>query len=444
MSINNEDKNEPIINNTNSDSDCDNDDENKCFKAVKIVSGIIIILLGLAIGIIFPIIILLIIAEKTENAIIAYIIQFIIMMIIISVFTFIGICTCGAKKLTSCIIGIIISLIIWALIFVFLCLIFYLPVDNDSVFYKNINETYWEFNTSKISYIKYEGSNTTTEYPIIFVHGGPGEPVNGTQHFLEELVLEGYEVYQYDQFGCGNSNRATNPKEYTVERHISDLEEIRKKIGAEKIILISHSWGGSLVSSYMAKYNDKVLKSIFISPKPICEDDNSSEIFTKEGNEDINNALKDNKRFYISGILTNLVSETGLYYLMSEDKLDKLFMNFHDNLNMKPGSGENYKTKGAGYGFWASIMTSKSFSDMDCNYENLTKSDAECLVIRGQFDYLSLKNTVLYRDKINNSTLILIDGMGHCVEEKYESIISKNIISFLKNGTTINKPYEEK
>ena len=193
----------------------------------------------------------------------------------------------------------------------------------------------------------------------------------------------------------------------------------------------------------MAKYNDKVLKSIFISPKPICEDDNSSEIFTKEGNEDINNALKDNKRFYISGILANLGSETGLYYLMSEDKLDKLFMNYHDNLNMKPGSGENYKTKGAGYGFWASIMTSKSFSDMDCNYENLTKSDAECLVIRGQFDYLSLKNTVLYRDKINNSTLILIDSMGHCVEEKYESIISKNIISFLKNGTTINKPYEE-
>ena len=213
MSINNEDKNEPIINNTNSDSDSDNDNENKCFKAVKIVSGIIIFLLGLAIGIIFPIIILLIIAEKTENAIIAYIIQFIIMMIIISVFTFIGICTCGAKKLTSYIIGIIISLIIWALIFVFLCLIFYLPVDNDSVFYKNINETYWEFNTSKISYIKYEGSNTTTEYPIIFVHGGQGEPVNGTQHFLEELVLEGYEVYQYDQFGCGNSNRATNPKE---------------------------------------------------------------------------------------------------------------------------------------------------------------------------------------------------------------------------------------
>lgn len=78
--------------------------------------------------------------------------------------------------------------------------------------------------------------NKSYDYPIISLHGGPGIPPNGKDLFMDELSLEGFVVYQYDQFGCGNSNRAKEAEEYSVERQVTDLEEIRKKIGTEKLI----------------------------------------------------------------------------------------------------------------------------------------------------------------------------------------------------------------
>ena len=417
--------------------------ENNYNNKIKKIIGTIIIIAVIISGLILSVFILLIFAEKTKNSIIAYIIQFILMCFYIGGITYIGTYLIGIKLKTGIIISIVIFLIEYIFIFIILCILFYSPVDNNSIYYSN-NNTYWELSTgSRISYIKYGDFPNIKEYPIIFLHGGPGAPVNGKEPFIDELVSEGFIVYQYDQFGCGNSNRANNPKEYTIERHVSDLEEIRKKIGAEKIILISHSFGGALASSYMSKYNDKVYNSIFISPGPIWEGDKSYEKYNKEGNENIKNAKKKNKRYNYLHFLINLHSKTGLYYLMSENKLDKLAMNFHDTLNMKPGSGKYYNTIGAGYGFWANVMTGDSMLKKDCNYKELAKSDAKCLIIKAQYDYLSWEIIIIYRDLIYDSTLILVDGMGHSVEKEYESSISKNIISFLNNGTTISKPYKD-
>ena len=419
-------------------------EENKIIKAIKRIFGIFLIVLSIFIGIFLSNLILLVIAEKTKSAIFAFIIQFLFILIFTGGLSYLGTFFIRLKAKNSLITSLIIFLLTWGLTFICLCVIFYSPVDNNTIYYTNINNTYWELNTgSKISYIKYEGK-TMKEYPIIFLHGGPSSPVNGKECFVDELVSEGYVLYQYDQFGCGNSNRAKNPKEYTVERHVNDLEEIRKHIGAEKIILISRSWGGELASSYMAKYNNKVYISIFISPGPIWEKDNSYERLTKEGENDINNIKRNNLRYQIVQILTNFGSKIGLYYIMSENKLDKLFMNFHDELNMKPGSGKYFNSKGGGYGFWGNLMTKNSRAKQDCIYEKLLKSDAKCLVIKGQYDYISFGCTVLYRDKIKDSILILVDGMGHCIEKEYTSMISENIISFLKNGTTISEPYKGK
>lgn len=371
---------------------------------------------------------------------IAYAIQFLVMLFIIGGFAYISICTMGVRHKKSIITGIIIFFIIWAMTFAFLLCMFHLPVKNDNKFYEI--ESFWNLNSKvKISYIKY--GNASIDNPIIFLHGGPGEPLNGKENFLENIASEGYEIYQYDQFGCGNSDHAKDPKEYTIERQVSDLEEIRQIIKAEKINLISHSWGGTLALNYMEKYNDKVANSIFISPGPIWGDDNSHEKITKEGKKEIDSTLKKNLRFYFSQILTSLLSETGLFYLMSEKKLDNLFMNFHDKLNMKPGSGQIYNIKAAGYGFWVNQMISESMPKEKNIYKNLAKSEAKSLIIKGQYDYFSWENTILYKNKINNSSLILAKGMGHSIEKDYEKYISQNIIYFLNEGKPLNETYNE-
>ena len=253
--------------------------ENKCIKSIKIIIGIILIILGDLIGIIISIFIMLLTADKSKKAIIAYIAHFFVMFIIISIFTYISTCIMGARQKKRIITGIIMFLVIYALTIAFLLCIFYLPVDYNDDFYKNDN--YWDLSTgSRIAYQKY-GNNSSNYYPIISLHGGPGIPPNGKDLFGPDLASEGFVVYHYDQFGCGNSNRAKDPKEYTIERQVKDLEEIRKKIGVKKINLIGNSWGGALAANYMAKYNENVNNTIFISPGPIWLGDNSYEQYKK-------------------------------------------------------------------------------------------------------------------------------------------------------------------
>ena len=120
----------------------------------------------------------------------------------------------------------------------------------------------------------------------------------------------------------------------------------------------------------------------------------------------------------------------GLFVLMDEKKLDNLFMKFHDDLNMMPGSGQYYNSKGSGYGFWANVMTGRSMTKSPSPYNNLKKFEGRSLVVKGQYDYVD-----------PNSTLITIDGMGHSVESDQINEVFSNIKMFLINGTTINPPY---
>lgn len=111
---------------------------------------------------------------------------------------------------------------------------------------------------------------------MIWLHGGPGYPAGMPGYGgapgippLNALTQEGFDVYYYDQLGGGLSTRLDNPSEYTVDRHVADLEAIRKEIGAEKVMLIGLSWGGVLAENYMLAHPGRVEKVVFESPGPM-------------------------------------------------------------------------------------------------------------------------------------------------------------------------------
>ena len=115
---------------------------------------------------------------------------------------------------------------------------------------------YWNLSTgSHIAYLKVPAQGRARATPIIMVGGGPGEEDvadTSQMRFFGQLAREGYDVYFYDQIGSGLSARLADPGQYTLARHVADLEAIREKIGARAVILMGASWGGSLVASFMA------------------------------------------------------------------------------------------------------------------------------------------------------------------------------------------------
>lgn len=127
---------------------------------------------------------------------------------------------------------------------------------------------FWMLPTgSRIAYLKLEPEIVVHEEPIVFLHGGPGvADLEGDAAYFGRLREDGYTVYVYDQLGTGRSSRLDDPSGYTIERNAADLEEIRRQIGAEKMILIGHSYGASLAALYIAQHGEHVSKFVAVSP----------------------------------------------------------------------------------------------------------------------------------------------------------------------------------
>ena len=107
----------------------------------------------------------------------------------------------------------------------------------------------------------------TYRSPVIFLHGGPGGYVHSAiVKTLSPLALDGREVYFYDQSGTGLSDRRRHPKDTTIESHLADLEAIRRHIGAEKVVLVGHSFGGLLAALYAADHPERIEALILSSP----------------------------------------------------------------------------------------------------------------------------------------------------------------------------------
>jgi len=109
---------------------------------------------------------------------------------------------------------------------------------------------FWDLPTgSRIAYREVAAIASAKKAPVIYLHGGPGAGVVSVEELVQAFSFPawlGHDVVLYDQIGGGLSGRLSDVSEYTLERHVSDLEAIRLRIEAETVILIGESWGAKL------------------------------------------------------------------------------------------------------------------------------------------------------------------------------------------------------
>lgn len=95
--------------------------------------------------------------------------------------------------------------------------------------------------------------------PMVLLNGGPGFPHDYLQE-LRALAPFAHLIF-YDQRGTGNSDKA-DPSTYTVDANVEDLENLRRALHVERMIVLGHSWGGMLAQAYVLKYPERVSKLI--------------------------------------------------------------------------------------------------------------------------------------------------------------------------------------
>ena len=109
-------------------------------------------------------------------------------------------------------------------------------------------QRFWELPTgSRIAYVHLPARGTRRPTPVVYLHGGPGvADMAGDAAYFGQLTRDGFDVWVYDQVGTGRSSRLADPRGYTITREVADLEAIRQRIGADRMVLIAHSWGAQV------------------------------------------------------------------------------------------------------------------------------------------------------------------------------------------------------
>ncbi len=90
---------------------------------------------------------------------------------------------------------------------------------------------------------------------LIAIHGGPGMS-SDYMASVESLAGPELALVTYDQRGAGRSGKPAGG--YTFHDYVADLEAVRCAVGAERVHLLGHSWGGLLALKYATINPDRV------------------------------------------------------------------------------------------------------------------------------------------------------------------------------------------
>lgn len=91
--------------------------------------------------------------------------------------------------------------------------------------------------------------------PCMLVQGGPGDSFISFEKLGGSNLEKKLTLVYMEQRGAGLAQKADN---YSLDRMVKDIEELRAKLKIDKMYLLSHSFGGILLINYAKKYPQHV------------------------------------------------------------------------------------------------------------------------------------------------------------------------------------------
>lgn len=297
---------------------------------------------------------------------------------------------------------------------------------------------YWDLQTgSRIGYTLVQAKGTKKPCPVIYLQGGPGGPIYDSNiPMLSPLADDGYDVYLYDQVGCGFSGRLKNISDYTADRHKRDLEEIIKTIGADKVILIGQSWGAILATLFIADNPGKVEKVIFTGPGPIYPiNEELSKLQPPDSlhlRKPVSTNAEANRK--AANIRTRFITCCAVTFglkLASDKEMDN-FQTYLNSLNKATVCDTSLAPEAeAGGGFYSQIMTVNSLNKTKDPRPGLKDSKIPVLIMKGQCDNQKWGYLSEYLDLFPLHQLKIIPDAGHSISIEQPELYLKAIRNFL-------------
>ena len=94
--------------------------------------------------------------------------------------------------------------------------------------------------------------------PLLLLHGGPGADHSDFLPALRPLARR-CQLVLIDERGSGRSERLKDPKGYTLDRMVRDIERVRQHLKLKQIVVLGHSFGGILAQAYALEHPRRIL-----------------------------------------------------------------------------------------------------------------------------------------------------------------------------------------
>jgi proline iminopeptidase len=283
-------------------------------------------------------------------------------------------------------------------------------------------QRFWELPTgSRIAYVHLPAHGRTRRpTPVVFLHGGPGiADMAGDAAYFGQLTADGFDVWVYDQVGTGRSSRLADPRQYTIDRQVADLEAIRRRIGADRLVLLGHSWGAQVAAGYLAAHPAHVAMVVFSSPGPLAPalDDGSD--------AEVRSRLTTRQRLDLYRLLVRPRVLLGYTLLQVNPRAARAFVGDAEmdarNDRVYNAGRAGAHCRGAspgpalhGLGFYAyQFPQSAAARPWADPRSQLARLPTPALVIKASCDYLSWATGVDYRQALPNAQLVYLHRAGH-------------------------------
>ena len=308
-------------------------------------------------------------------------------------------------------------------------------------------QRFWELPTgSRIAYVRVPAEDRAPEAPVIFLHGGPGVPdMRGDSEYFERISRDGFDVYVYDMVGRGRSSRLADPRGYTLERDVADLEAIHWEIGAEKVVLIGHSYGAVLAAAYAASHPERVEKMVLSSPgDPSPSAGGASMLFRLSMQEKLGVYRLLLPPRPMLGYALLQVNPEAAHAFATDAEMDARFDHVYNrtrpalHCQSKPPGPELH-----GLGFYAHYYPQSATSPPHAEFRSaLTGQDIPALVIKGRCDYLSWFSGQEYLGALPGARLLYLGGSGHNAYQDEPKRYMAGVRAFLLGRLLPERPYE--
>jgi len=297
------------------------------------------------------------------------------------------------------------------------------------------NTRYWDLPTgSHIAYREYDPpvGVTPKDEPIVFIHGGPGAFSLDLDHdFYKRFAAYGFRVYIYDQEGSGLSGRLPHVRDYSGDHMVDDLEAVRKSIGASKMILIGHSWGGTLAAIYMARYPGHVAKVVFHSPGRIWHWDQQEYDFSRTDASSLNSYQL---RFVAGDVLffKNPDAAATLVPVSEMNDMDRGTLNVGSVVCRGELARRTVPTLPSEFNPYVSLAVYKTLSaDTGDPHEALRHDITPAIVTYGECDFLTWSDALDYANTLPNLKIYYIPRAGHYIYIMQPDLLEKVVSAFL-------------